>query len=369
MAKITKNTLPEFPVTVAGTWTPEDRIQHETPIGPRNDIGTRVQSHIERYIAFNNPHHAPVLALWTLHTWVFDAFNLTPYIYVSSIDPGAGKTTLMEVMEGIVNSPELTANTSAAAMFRKLQEKTPTIILDEVDTIYSGAKNDELRNVLNSGYKSNGTVERFTGKETEVFPTFCPKFLGGIDNGQVPATVMDRSLRIRLRKLSGDALAAMGIEEYDYEELLEDESYERLQQDVSAWGTVQMAETVKAQQVERVEGLSARQWQLIRPLLKIAKVLGWEDAARVSLTAIFMGESDETLEVAMLRKLRNLFDTSSATRLPTAAMAEVTGYTVERMGRILGRMGVKSHLFKLEGVATRGYSRVELEDAFSRFLD
>lgn len=343
--------------------------QYESPIGPRNDIGTRVQAHIERFVAFNNRHHAPILSLWALHTWVFDAFKVTPYIYVSSIDPGAGKTTLMEVMEGVVRSPDLTANSSAAAMFRKLADETPTIILDEVDTVYSGAKNDDLRNVLNSGYKSNGNVQRFTGKETETFPTFCPKFLGGIDNGQVPHTVLDRCLRIRLRKLSGDALVSLGIEEYDYEELLEDEQYEQLQADIAAWGSVEMAETVKNTDVERIEGLSARQWQLVRPLLRIATVLGWGDEARESLTAIFQGETNETPEIAMLRKLRDLFNDTGADRLPATEMAEVTGYTVERMGRIMGGFGVKSKAMRIAGETVRGYFRVEVEEIADRMID
>lgn len=343
--------------------------QYDHPIGPRNDIATKVQAHIEQFVAFNNPHHSRVLSLWALHTWVFDAFRITPYLYVSSIDPGAGKTTLMKVMSGLVRDPNMTASVSPASLYRSLSDGTPTLILDELDTVYSGAKNEDLRGVLNSGYDATGTVSRYDAKEggTVSYPTYSPKLLGGIDNGQVPATVMDRCLRIRLRKLDGDTLHGLGVVDYDLEEI-EDDLMD-IQELVKKWGDVHVMQAIKDTKVERVEGLSGREWQLIRPLLRIAKYLGMEAEARESLTATLKGEKVMTPESEALSKIRQWFDSNDTDRIPTAIASGLTGYTPAVLSRMLSPMDVTARPMKIDGKTQRGYFRPELESAFSRFLD
>lgn len=353
------------------TTTTPNPIQYDKPIGPRNDILTRVQGHIERFVAFNNPHHARVIALWVLHTWVFDTAYVTPYIYVSSIDPGAGKTTLMETVQDVARNAEIQAGVTPAAIYRSLIEETPTYIIDETDAIWSGAKNETLRRVINSGYKYNGYERIFVDGESVRVPTFCPKMLGGIDNGQLPATIADRSIRVRLRKLSGDELAQRHIQERNMKRLARDGSIESLQKALSQWANIETTETLNDTDVPRIEGLSARQWEITQPLVEIASLFGKDvqDAARESIVAVFQGEVDETPEIAMLRKIRSLFEDTGADRLPAAEIAEVTGYTPDRMGRVLSKFGVKSRPMKIAGEVVRGYFAVEFESAFDNYLD
>ena len=51
-----------------------------------------------------------------------------------------------------------------SAFFRVIQETRPTLLIDEADTFLQG--NDELRGILNSGYKQQGSI-RVAGVRNE----------------------------------------------------------------------------------------------------------------------------------------------------------------------------------------------------------
>ena len=77
----------------------------------------------------------------------------------------SGKTRLLEVLELLVREPLPTANISDAALFRVIDERQPTLLVDEVDAIF-GRKSprDELRGIINAGYRRGATTHRMGGK-------------------------------------------------------------------------------------------------------------------------------------------------------------------------------------------------------------
>ena len=76
----------------------------------------------------------------------------------------SGKTRLLEVLELLVREPLPTANISDAALFRVIDERQPTLLIDEVDAIF-GKKSprDELRGIINAGYRRGATTHRMGG--------------------------------------------------------------------------------------------------------------------------------------------------------------------------------------------------------------
>lgn len=127
-----------------------------------------------------------VLALWTAHTHAIEAADCTPYLQITSATAEAGKTRLLEVLELLVARPWLTGWTSAAALFRKVDAETPTLLLDESDAAFCGVKEyaEGLRAVLNTGYRASGRASICVGAgpDTEVkeFSTFGAKAIAGI---------------------------------------------------------------------------------------------------------------------------------------------------------------------------------------------
>jgi hypothetical protein len=100
------------------------------------------------------PKWAPeTLALWVLHTYAFELRDVTAYLGIESPEKRCGKTTLLGVLNELVNRPIAAANISSPAFFRVIEEARPTLLIDEADTFLAG--NDELRGILNSGYTRN----------------------------------------------------------------------------------------------------------------------------------------------------------------------------------------------------------------------
>src|SRR5437667_9757165 len=93
---------------------------------------------------------AETLALWILHTYAFQLRDVTTYIGIESPEKRCGKTTLLAVLCELVNRPVVASNISSPAFFRVIEEKEPTLLIDEADTVLH--RNKELRGILNSGY-------------------------------------------------------------------------------------------------------------------------------------------------------------------------------------------------------------------------
>src|ERR1041385_6543248 len=77
---------------------------------------------------------AETLALWILHTYVFELRDVSTYLGIESPEKRCGKTTLLGVLSKLVNRPVAAANISPPAFFRLIEEVRPTLLIDETDT-------------------------------------------------------------------------------------------------------------------------------------------------------------------------------------------------------------------------------------------
>jgi hypothetical protein len=157
---------------------------------------------IRRFVVLDD-HQAVAVTLWVAHTHVFEAFGCTPYLSISSSEKRSGKTRLLEVVELLVREPLPTANISDAALFRVIDERQPTLLVDEVDAIFGKrSQRDELRGMINAGYRRGATTHRMGGPNNtslQTFSVYCPKAFAGIGNC-LPDTVADRAIPIRLKR-------------------------------------------------------------------------------------------------------------------------------------------------------------------------
>jgi putative DNA primase/helicase len=158
-----------------------------------------LQAHFKRYIAL--PPHADVaLALWTLHTWVFGCFDITPYLCISSPTRRCGKTLLMTMLLWLCCRGKKNDSMSKASIYRSVERDKPTLCLDEVGWVVD--QRDERQNILCGGFERNGCAEVCEGEganiTTKMYSTFCPKAFGLI--GKLTATLMDRSIEISMQR-------------------------------------------------------------------------------------------------------------------------------------------------------------------------
>src|SRR6059036_2760406 len=90
------------------------------------------------------------LALWIVHTFAFHLRDVTTYIGIESPEKRCGKTTLLGLLNELANRAVASSNISPPAFFRVIEDLSPTLLIDEVDTFLAG--NDQLKGILNSGY-------------------------------------------------------------------------------------------------------------------------------------------------------------------------------------------------------------------------
>ena len=182
---------------------------------------------IRRYVVLEKAA-VDTLALWVLHTHGFELRDVTVYIGVESPQKRCGKTTLLTVLSEVVNRPIVAANISSPAFFRVIEEMQPTLMIDEADTALH--RNDELRGILNSGYKrktayvvrvatemgkrerigegemgeENGLDARARRSRLVRYSSWCPKAIATIKH--LPETLQDRCIVILMhRKKQGEA--------------------------------------------------------------------------------------------------------------------------------------------------------------------
>jgi hypothetical protein len=263
----------------------------------------RVVAFIRRYVVLA-AEAADFLALWTAHTWAFEAAETTPYVRVVSPERQCGKTRLFETLEKLTRRGWHTIDVTAAVLYRKGEAEAPTLLFDEVDQMPFDDRRGVI-SVLNAGYKISGRVWRATDKgELLEFNAFYPKAIAGLDNGKVPDTIVDRSVHVRLKRRRPDETIAR------FRHGVADREAEPLRDALRAWAVPNL-ETLAHAEPAMPDGLSDREEEVWEPLVAIADLAGadWPRRARRAAVALAGAkqEDDDTVGVRLLAAVRALF--------------------------------------------------------------
>jgi uncharacterized protein DUF3631 len=362
------------------------------PVGaflqPGHDVLDAVVTFVSRFSAFPNEHCAPTVALWYAHTHIADRLYVTPRLILDSAEPGSGKTRVLEVAQYLVAKPEMTISITPAAVFRMLVEGPITLLFDEIDAVFNpktGGNNEDLRALLNAGYKRTATVARCVGDAKSMnvtrFPVYAPVALAGIAGG-MPATITTRAVTVHMRKRRYDEV----VEEF-IEEDVEREAAP-LREGLESW-VQRVADEVARARPERPDGVRDRAAEIWRPLLAIADAAGghWPETARRACRhfVIEAGPRDVSTGVRLLADVREIFTEQKIDRMTTADLirelhaiedgpwTDLQGRPLDsrRLAKELDRYSVRPKDVKVNGKALKGY-RIDgdggLVDAWSRYL-
>jgi hypothetical protein len=283
------------------------------------DALSQVEDFLQSYIAFPTEAHSPAIALWVAHSHALAAFDYTPYLHVSSPEKQCGKSRVLDALRLLVPAPWLSVSPSEAVIYRKIASSVPTILLDEVDTIFTNGKDENkegLRALLNAGFTRGATVPRCTGKEHKIvdFPVFCAKVIAGI--GRVPDTVADRSIRILLARKT----------KFQVVERFRDREASKIARGIRealvAWARSELVlDDLRAARPLLPDALGDRQADICEPLFAIADAAGgdWPERARAALVELLTsaGGEGESVGVKLLAAIRRAFAQADATRLTT----------------------------------------------------
>jgi Protein of unknown function (DUF3631) len=354
-----------------------------TPLDTR-DLLQRVAAFIERFVVLPDEDARIAVALFVLHTWAFEAAYATPYLVVVSVEKQSGKTRLLEVLELLVRAPWRTASTTEAALFRKIEQAKPTLLLDEVDAIFgsNSERTEPLRAVLNAGNRRGATATRVAGKSTEMeardFSVFCPKVLAGINTGRLPETIQDRAVMLHMkRRRDGEH-----VERLHYRLAVEETEPLRVQ--LEAWAAAAI-DLLRKALPELPEELSDRAGDGWEPLFAIADLADGDWPARARAAAITLSAASDDDEVGWgtqllvaTRQAMGMADVASTAELLAAINADETmpfggwsegkGIDARTLARMLKPYGVKPRTVRIGQDTAKGYHAADLTDAWARYL-
>src|SRR5262249_36551062 len=156
------------------------------------------------------------VSLWVLHTHVYDNYNFTPRLALLSPVFGCGKTTLLVLIQQLVDRPKRYINVSAALVYRLISSSTVrTLLLDEGDNL-GLLQNCVLRSVLNGNRRSDN-LGRASGKqdETRDYRAFTPIAIAAV--GKLPNALIQRSIIINMQRYPANAPSLERLNEDDLE--------------------------------------------------------------------------------------------------------------------------------------------------------
>jgi len=336
-----------------------------------------VHAFLGRFVAYPSDHAHVAHTLWAAHAHAVDAFTTTPRLAFLSPEPESGKTRALEILELLTPNPLLALNVNPAPLFRLIESERPTLLLDEVDAIFTQRgkddTNEDLRALLNSGYRRGATIPRCHGPKHDVkrFPVYAAVALAGL--GDLPDTLMTRAVIIRMRPRA----PAEHIDDFDYD--FHAKTGHDLRDRLAA-----CLDGIKLDYPDIPQGVTDRARECWRPLLAIAEAAGdhWPDRGRAACAELVKvtRNREASLGIKLLTDLRMVFGSKDAMHtvdilkalrdLDESPWDDLRGKPLAARGlaRMLRRYEVTSTKVKIAKVSLQGYRREHLWPVWERYL-
>ncbi|MCM8555485.1 DUF3631 domain-containing protein [Streptomyces sp. STCH 565 A] len=343
-----------------------------------------LRAQIAKFVILPSEQALDAVTLWVAATHLQPAWQHAPRLAVVGPAKRCGKSRLLDVLTETVHEPMLTINTTPAAVFHSITEEPPTLLVDEADTIFGtpkmAEKNEEMRGLLNAGHQRNRYVTRVVGNDhtPHKFATFAMAALAGI--GDLPDTIMDRSVVIRMRR------RAEGESVKPFRSRRDTPALHDLRDRIAAWARPLLDEAADLEPDMPVEDRAADTWE---PLVIVADLAAgpWPRLARTACAHMVATEAAAEEEnpsgARILADIRRVFvsqregDSLSTDELlhhlrqdPEAPWAEWgrSGLSARDLGRMLREFGIGSGNVRLsDGTQRKGYTRNKFLDAWRRY--
>lgn len=345
-----------------------------------------VEHYCRRFVAYPSDAAAVASVLWAAHTHAIEEFESTPRIAYLSPEPGSGKSRALEVLGCLVPAPMHAVNATPAALFRAVSdlEARPTILFDEVDTVFGPKAQDheDTRGFLNAGHRRGAVAYRCVGEGRRqvvtAFPAYCAVALAGLHG--LPDTIATRAVIVRMRRRAPDEV----VEPFRWRK--HEPVGFALRERMAEW-CASMADRLTIAEPDMPEGVVDRAADVWEPLLAIADCAGgdWPDRARAACTELTGAarDSEPSLGVRLLADLRGVWlDLGDPDAAHTDAILhglleiedgpwpDLRGRALDgrHLARLLKRYGITPGSVRVGERAAKGYRREDLFDAWARYL-
>ncbi|MFD5460883.1 DUF3631 domain-containing protein [Streptomyces olivaceus] len=343
-----------------------------------------LRSQIARFVIPPSSEALDAITLWVAATHLQPAWQHAPRLAVVGPAKRCGKSRLLDVLTETVHDPMLTINTTPAAIFRSIHEdEPPTLLVDEADTIFGpkvADKNEETRGLLNAGHQRGRYVTRVVGNDhaPHKFATFAMAAIAGI--GDLPDTVMDRSVVIRMRR------RAEGEKVKPFRSRRDIPALHELRDRIHALARPLLEDAANLEPDMPVEDRAADTWE---PLVIVADLAGgrWPRLARIAcarmVAAEVAAEEDHPSGARILADIRRVFfaqreaDSLSTEDLLHYLNADAEapwgergryGLTARELGAMLRDYDIRPGNVRMaDRTQRKGYMRHKFLDAWRRY--
>jgi hypothetical protein len=361
---------------------PRDAASAE-PVDPDDTLLSPVCKAFKNYLALNS-HEYVAMALWAMHTHVYDRYMVTPRLLLTSPVRGCGKSVGFDVLDRLVARAYLTDNITAAAIYDTIDRALCTLLMDEFDNQELATK-AAMRAVLNAGYRKGRKVTRGVGKQRREYRIFAPVAIAAI--GTLPLPLMSRSLIVRMKRHDG----SYELQRFDRDNT---DDLDRVYVQIREWAHyVKLDPNPKLP--PELRGRDADNW---RPLIAIADSFGpeWGRIARAAAVLFAQDRREEDVVVILLQDIRTVFDARGIDRIASKALLaalhelEDAGWTefcglkgdrpphklrASELRAMLRLLGIETHSIWDMGPrqsgdsSKKGYYRSDFEPAWAAYCD
>lgn len=336
---------------------------------------------IARYVILPDDAAYDAVTCYIAATYAISAWEHATRLMILSPEKRCGKSRLLDVIEATCHDPLVTVNISPAALVRSIAGDPPTLLLDEADTVFgkkAGDNNEDLRGILNAGHQRSRPYIRWdaAGRVPERCPTFSMAVLAGI--GDMPDTIMDRSVIVRMRRRAPHEQVA------PYRRRRDEQALRKLGERVGEWVQGQLGELEEPVPDMPVEDRAADTWE---PLVSIGDAAGgnWPKRIRTACEEMVKEADADATGATHARRLladlkdvfgdaKNLYTTTILEKLHEIEDAPWSNYygrqlTSNDLANLLKDYRVGPVDVREPGGPNRkGYRRDDLYEVWTRYL-
>jgi hypothetical protein len=336
-----------------------------------------VKNAIRKYVVLPDEESLDAVVLYVAATWAQPVANAYTRLVVKAPAKQCGKSRLLDVIETMAFHAIIAGDTSPAALIASLDpDEPPTLMLDEMDTVFNGKANEALRRMLNIGHQKRRPYRRMHNGVVVERSTYAMAVLAGI--GDLPDTIEDRAVIINMRR------RGPGEHVEPYRVQRDEPGLKAIGFSMGAWVREGIELIGMSEPQNPLEDRAADNWDL---LLRIAEYAGDEWAARGRKACIALDKAAAETRVAsrtekLLSDLRSIFaglrivgeskifSEDLVTALQKADPEAWEAMEPRLLARMLHPYGVKPKVMRIpEQEGTRhGYESVMFNDTFGRYL-
>ena len=350
----------------SGRWDFEDIDEFgQEPTSPEMPaLYKQIYDAIHYYMSFLDERHYSLFACFIIYTYFYPLFNGAPILQLWG-EFQTGKTKLCSLLEAMCFNPINSANISSASVFRLVESRRATVLLDESEDLTTADRSKEIRNMLLAGTGKSGETYRQEKMlddsfRTQSFKVFSPKVIANITGIDMPA-LQSRSIRVVTQGTKDRIRRSREVEQ-------ENEKWQIIRNQLYRVCLTRYDEVTESRHHLPAHGLAGRVLLIWQGILAIANLCGepvWEAVLSYANEnkELMDGEieEDNSKPKMILKHLLSLTNGHEEAiyltpdELLNYMKSEIAFSSKRDLGITLGRLGLHSRVVCINGIEGRYY--------------